>query len=170
MSDTGYKNTAEREYTDAGRLMAGLYAIEHLIDNYASSLPVGNAYDKLLEAVRAEYQRARDRNLAENGWVFEEALSPLINPVFTDPGRRRAVVVAVVNAEEADLEIATVGPFPMVVEGHDGEASRTVRSEEELVRHFEDIHGGAVTTIRPMPFASRRSSEPDTTGSPERDV
>lgn len=169
-NNADYANTTEREYTEAERLMAGLYAIEHLLDNYAPSLPVGNAYDALVEAARAEYRRVRERNRTENGWVFDGELSPLIDPDYTDPDRRRAVVVAVVDAEEVDLAVETAGPFPMILEDADQEASTTINSEEELRRHFEDVYGGAVTTIRPMPFASRPKGDPDTSRAFEPDV
>lgn len=152
--DHNQSNETKREYTEAERLISGLYAIEHLIENYAPSLPVGNAYDTLVKAARAEYHRARERNLTVNGWVFEYELSPLINPDYTDPDKRRAVVVSVTDAEEGDLEVETAGPFPMFVQSTEDGEIRTIRSEEELIQHFEEFYGGAVTTIRPMPFAS----------------
>lgn len=152
--DNDHPNATEREYTEAKRLMSGLYAIEHLIENYAPSLPVGNAYDTLVKAARAEHHRARERNLAENGWVFDSELSPLINPDYTDLSKRRAVVISITDAEEGDLEVETAGPFPMFVEDPEDGEIRTIDSEDELIKHFDQFYGGAVTTIRPMPFAS----------------
>lgn len=151
----------EREYTEAARLMAGLYAIEHLIEHYPPSSEVGAAYDTFADAASEAYALAREANLSENEWAYNEDPSPLIHPDYTDPGKRRSVVVAIVDAEEGDLQIETVGPFPMYVEDPDDSSVHTIHTEDELLEHYRGMYGDAVTTIRPMPFAAAPAASED---------
>lgn len=143
-------NDTERNYTGAARLVAGLSAIRHLVDGGSADVKI--AYEDLVDAVSEDEAIHRERNLCENNWAYGEGEpSPLIHPDYTDPGKSRKLIVGVISAEEADIEIETIGPFPMGVE-YDAEII-TINSEDELFEHFHQRYGGQVTTVSPMPFA-----------------
>jgi hypothetical protein len=156
-------NPTEQRYTGAARLMQGLAAIKHLTTGAGPD--IRRAFEDLVDAATGEEASAREANLIENDWAYGEAgPSPLMHPDYTDPSKRRAVIVGIIDAEEADLHVETVGPFPMAVEdptsSEEGTATVIV-NEGELLEHFHALYGGAMTTIRPMPCATA----PDKTAS-----
>lgn len=149
-------NPTEQRYTGAARLLEGLAAIKQL--TIGAGPDVGRAFEDLVDAATGEEASAREANLIENDWAYGEAgPSPLIHPDYTDPSKRRAVIVGIIDAEEGDLHVETVGPFPMAVEdptGPDEGAATVILNEGELLEHFHALYGGAMTTIRPMPSAT----------------
>lgn len=134
--------------------------MEPLLAPYRMNGPVCSAFDRLRDEVLEELASSREENLGENGWAYQRDLSPLIHPDYTDPDKRRAVVVGIVDADECDLAVETAGPFPMAVEGEDGSAL-IINSEQELLAHFGRLYGERVTTIRPMPFAPGSPEDED---------
>lgn len=115
--------------------------------------PVCSAFDKLRREVIEELASSREENFSENGLTHQQDLSPLIHPDCTDPDQRRAVLIGIVCPAEADIEVETVGPFPMTVEDPVGGGRLTLRSEGELTEHFRNLYGEMFATVRPMPFA-----------------
>lgn len=122
--------------------------------------PICSAFDKIRDEVIEELASSREENLSENGWTYQQDLSPLIHPDYTDPEKRRAVVVGIAGTDECDLALETAGPFPMAVEGEEGKPL-TVNNEDELIEHFRSLYGDAVSTIRPMPFAGSSPEDKD---------
>lgn len=145
----------ERYYTRAGRLVQGLSAIEHLVLPYGPG-PIAEAFYKLLDAATEEYASLQMDNEKENAWVYQDPPSPLIHPDYTDPDKRREVLVGIIDASEADIELHTCGPYPFWIEQidpNDEEQQPTcIRGEDELrdyaARNFESY-----TFVSPMPFA-----------------
>ena len=150
------EQTAEGRYEHFARVVEGLSAIEHLIMPLPAHHDIRVAYDKLCEEASDYLAIARERNLSQNGWVYGEyAPSPNIHPDHTDPNLRRGVVVCIISKEEEDVDLYTVGPFPMDVEKGPGEP-QTVKSEEELMSFIKENYE-SFTTTRPMPFATREA-------------
>lgn len=148
------EQTAEGRYEHFARVVEGLSAIEHLIMPLPAHHDIRAAYDKLGEEASEYLAMARERNMIENGWIYGEyAPSPNIHPDHTDPNLRRGVVVCIISKDEADVDLYTVGPFPMDVD--DGmTGSRTVGSEEGLMSFIQENYD-SFTVVRPMPFATR---------------
>lgn len=165
-------NATEQRYTDAARLVQGLAAIKHLVEN--SGPDVRRSFEDLIDTATGEESSWRGTNLIENDWAYGETgegqVSPLIHPDYTDPSKRRAVIVGIIDAEEGDLHIETVGPFPMAVENLDDtedpedledldeteqSTATVILNEGQLLDHFHTLYGGAMTTIRPALFATQ---------------
>lgn len=115
--------------------------------------PICSASDRLRDEVLEELADSREENLTENGWSHQQDLSSLIHPDYTDPEKRRPVLVGIVSPAEADIEVETIGPFPMTVEEPESGGRLTLYSEEELTEHFRGLYGEMFTTIRPMLLA-----------------
>lgn len=152
------QQTPEGRYEHFARIVEGLSAIEHLIMPLPSHHNIRVAYDKLCEEASDYLAMARERNMIENGWIYGEyAPSPNVHPDCTDPELRRPVVVCIISKDEADVDLYTVGPFPMDI--HDSiEEPQTVESEEELMSFIKENYE-SFTVTRPMPFAIREDND-----------
>lgn len=151
--------TAEGRYEHFSRIVEGLCAIEHLIIPLPEHHDIREIYKKLCDQASEYHAMARERNMMENEWVYgEETPSPKIHPDHTDKDLRCGVIVCIVDKDDSDVDLYTVGPFPMDVEDPTLGEIKTIESEEDLMEFIEENYE-SFTTTRPMPFATRGADE-----------